>query len=72
MKVNVLEEITDWEFPNNTYVTVRGNQKIIGYYKLGKDPLIEFKKPINFSTSRRKFITDKTREKEWNRPTDLE
>jgi len=70
---NVLREITaspGWNLNwNHTYVALKGNQKIVGYYKQHEDPYIEFKKPIRFETARRKFETDKVRENVWNQNT---
>ena len=63
---NVLREVTDWEYPSHTYVTIRRNQRCIGYYKNNGEEYTEFVKMLPFSTSRRKFETDKVKEKLWN------
>jgi len=64
-KVNVLREVTDWEYPNHTYVTIRRNQRCIGYYRNNVD-YVEFVKPLPFYTTRRKFEADRAKEKVWN------
>lgn len=65
-RFNVLKEVTDWEYPSHTYVTINRNQKCVGYYKNNVEPYIEFKKALPFNTSRRKFESDKAREQLWN------
>ncbi len=70
-KINVLQEISEWNteyrVPGHTYVTIRKNQRVIGYYK-ESDPTtyIPFKTIVPFSTSKRKFINNAQLEKEWN------
>jgi len=66
IKYNVLREITDWNMPSHTYVTIRRNQRVIGYYKNNADPYLPLVKPTRFETARRKFESDRVREKEWN------
>jgi len=52
-----LKEITDWKFPNNTYI-VNKKMELVGYIKEGTKEEIIFKTPMkNFSKSWRKFTT---------------
>jgi hypothetical protein len=51
----LLEEITDWEYPNHLYVTNESKSKVYGYFIKGSDKFLEFKKPFSFDTRHRKF-----------------
>lgn len=53
--MRVLKEITDWATPNHTYFTNDSKDKIYAYIKSTGVRVEEFKKPIKFSTSYRKF-----------------
>ena len=55
MKYLLLQEITDWEFPSNTYITDEKKQKTFGYFKEGSTIPEMFKKPFPFDTRYRKF-----------------
>lgn len=52
----ILKEITDWPFPNHTY-ELAPNGKIVAYRNVLTGEWTTFKKPKQFSKSRRKFIT---------------
>ena len=66
MQYNVLKEVTEWEYPNHTYVTTNRNQRVIGYYKHHDGDYMAMKIPTRFETRRRKFVADRAKEKEWN------
>lgn len=53
--ISVLQEVTDWKFPNHTY-HVNSKGKLVGYIKQGTTELIPVS-GLNFSKSYRKFIT---------------
>tara|TARA_Y100000114_G_C11675214_1_gene285823 strand:- start:35 stop:229 length:195 start_codon:yes stop_codon:yes gene_type:complete len=56
--IEVLQEITDWgdeKVSNHTYI-VKNKSSLVGYIPKGSKKIIEFKKPLSFSKSRRKFI----------------
>ena len=53
--MKVLKEITEWDTPNHTYFTNDSRDKIYAYIKSGSIRVEEFKKPIKFSVSHRKF-----------------
>ena len=53
--MKVLKEITDWEYPGHTYFTNESKDKIYAYIKASGVKVEEFKKPIKFSVSHRKF-----------------
>lgn len=55
MKILVLKEVTDWGFPNHTYHVIVGKSKLFGYERASDGKFIQFKKPLSFSRSRRKF-----------------
>jgi hypothetical protein len=52
-------ETTEWELdhpvPNHIYLLNDSKDKMYAYIKAGTDNVFEFKKPIKFSVSRRKF-----------------
>lgn len=56
----VLREITEWETntPNHTYV-LGVNGKCIAYQIDHTGPVIELKRPLSFTKTRRKFVTKK-------------
>ena len=59
--IEVLQEITDWgdeKVSNHTYI-VKNKSSLVGYIPKGAKEIIEFKKPLSFSKSRRKFIVKK-------------
>ena len=59
--IEVLQEITNWgdeKVSNHTYI-VKNKTSLIGYIPKGSKKIIEFKKPLSFSKSRRKFIGKK-------------
>lgn len=59
MKFLLLQELTDWEFPNHSYITDEKKEKAYGYFVGGtKDPVM-FGKPMRFETKRRKFKVTK-------------
>jgi len=63
---NVLTEITSWEYPSHTYVLTNRNTRCVAYYKNNGNKITKFRKKLPFSTSRRKFITNKALEAQWN------
>lgn len=58
----IIQEVTDWEFPNHIYQTKNG--RLIAYMIQGTNDVVRFSKPkgLRFEKSRRKFVnvTDKT------------
>ena len=53
--MKILKEITDWEYPGHTYFVTDAKDKMFAYIKESDTIVEEFKKPISFSTSHRKF-----------------
>ena len=53
--MRVLKETTDWSFPAHTYFVSDDKSKLFAYIKSNGVKVEEFKKPITFSTSHRKF-----------------
>ena len=53
--MKILQETTDWDFPNHTYFVAEGKDKMFAYVKASGEKIQEFAKPIPFSTSHRKF-----------------
>jgi hypothetical protein len=53
--MKVLREVTDWAVPNHTYFVNDSKDKLFAYIKSSSVLVEEFKKPITFSTSHRKF-----------------
>lgn len=53
--MRVLVETTDWSFPSHTYFVSDDKSKLYAYIKSTGSAVEEFKKPIRFSTSHRKF-----------------
>lgn len=54
-QIDVLQEVTEWDWPNHTYHVDQHAGKMIGYVKAGTTELFTFKKPMSFSKSYRKF-----------------
>jgi len=57
-RMKILKEITDWEqynIPNHTYFVTDSKDKMFAYCIDGTETVTEFKSPLPFSTSRRKF-----------------
>ena len=52
--VEILQETTNWEFPNHEY-HLNSQGKLVAYRLEGKEELHVFKKPLEFSKARRKF-----------------
>jgi hypothetical protein len=55
MTFDLLLEVTDWEYPNHTYLHRGKDGKIYGYIKSGTTDMEMFKKPMMFYKSKRKF-----------------
>ena len=56
IKVQVLTETTDWEFPGHTYFVSTETKKMIAYMKKGTDKLIRFAgKGLTFDRRNRSF-----------------
>ena len=56
-KYNALQEITEWDMdfqPNHTYFLNKAG-KMVAFIKKGTSEIIYNKKPMSFSTTRRKF-----------------
>jgi hypothetical protein len=53
--MRVLREITDWDIPNHIYFASDDKSKIYAYIRASGTTVEQFKKPIRFSTSHRKF-----------------
>ena len=54
--MKTLQEITpDWDIPNHVYFVNDSKDKMFAYVKKSTGELQEFKKPLPFSSSRRKF-----------------
>lgn len=51
----LLQEKTNWSYPNNTYIVTENKQKCIGYFKKNNTIPIMFKKSVSFDTRYRKF-----------------
>lgn len=50
----ILQEVTDWEFPGHIYLLNEAG-KLKGYIKKDHDDIIWFKKPLSFDKRFRKF-----------------
>lgn len=55
MDIVVLQEITDWNYPNHVYHVIQKQSKLLGYVPAGSDEFVQFEVPLSFSRSRRKF-----------------
>jgi hypothetical protein len=57
--VKVLKEVTEWEWPNHTYLLSTANDKsygkMVAYIKSGTEEIKWFSNPMSFSKSYRKF-----------------
>lgn len=53
--MKVLQETTNWEYPNHTYFVTDDKQKLLGYVKQNTTEEIMFSKPMQFDTRRRTF-----------------
>jgi len=57
--MKILKECTEWEtdykVPNHTYFVNDSKDKMFAYCFEGSDSVFEFKSPLPFSTTRRKF-----------------
>jgi hypothetical protein len=53
--MKVLLETTDWAWPNHVYYVNDSRDKMYAYVRRDTQEVFEFKKPIQFRTSRRKF-----------------
>ena len=54
--MKILKEITpDWNVPNHTYFLTDAKDKMFAYIKASNNEFYEFKQPLPFNTSRRKF-----------------
>jgi hypothetical protein len=53
----VVQETTDWAWPNHTYFLSDDRTSMLGYIQQGTDKFIRFSKPIGFETRGRKFET---------------
>lgn len=51
----VVQETTDWKYPNHIYFLTDNRSAMLGYIRAGTDQFIKFKKPIQFDTRGRKF-----------------
>lgn len=51
----VVQEITDWEFPNHIYILRKDKSKMYGYVKAGTTQVQMFGGPRGFDPARRKF-----------------
>lgn len=52
--VEILQEVTDWEYPGHIYF-VDGAGKLKGYIRKGHDDIEWFSKPLSFDKRNRKF-----------------
>jgi hypothetical protein len=53
--MQILQEITDWEYPNHIYHVSDGGD-LVAFKPANKD-LITFKSPLKFNKTKRKFKT---------------
>ena len=53
--MKVVQETTEWEFPNHIYFLNDSRDKMFAYVQNGKVTVKEFTVPITFRTTRRKF-----------------
>jgi hypothetical protein len=65
--MKVLQEITQWDWPNHTYFVSDNRERILAYVKMGTDQIKEFKKPYPFNIRGRKF---KEIDNQWNFSTE--
>lgn len=53
--IEVLKEVTPWEFNNNIYVVDKKTSKLVAYIKTGTEELIKLNTPMRFDKRLRKF-----------------
>jgi len=53
--MKVIQETTEWKYPNHIYFVNDSRDKMFAYIQNGNVTVKEFKVPISFSTSKRKF-----------------
>ncbi len=53
--MKVVQETTDWTHPNHVYFLNDDRNKMVAYLRSGTVHVQEFKKPISFYTTGRKF-----------------
>ena len=53
--MKILQETTDWDFPNHVYFVTDAKDKMFAYVKQSTGEIKEFNQPLPFSASRRKF-----------------
>ena len=51
--MQMLQEVTEWDFPNHIYFVERS--KLIAYIKEGTEEVIKLKTPMPFTKTHRKF-----------------
>jgi len=55
-ELEVVQEVTDWEYPNHTYLLDKGKGWLVGYRNVLTGEIKIFKSPLKqFSKSHRKF-----------------
>lgn len=54
-----LQEVTDWDVPNHTYIVNDSKDRLLGYIPKGQTEPMMFTKPLKFETRHRKFKTIK-------------
>jgi hypothetical protein len=65
-ELETLLEVTDWEYPNHTYLLDKGKGWLVGYRSVVNGEIKIYKSPMKqFSKSRRKFkkVVDKELER---------
>ena len=60
----VVQETTNWPWPNHTYFLSDDKSKMLGYIKQGTEQFIKFNKPLGFDARGRKFTTIKKVDKQ--------
>ena len=51
----IVQETTDWAWPNHTYFLSDDRTSMLGYIRQGTEEFVKFSKPIGFETKGRKF-----------------
>lgn len=51
--MQIIKEVTEWNFPNHTYYVERG--KLYAYIKEGTEEVIKLDHPLPFTKTHRKF-----------------
>jgi len=65
-ELEVLQEVTDWEYPNHTYLLDKEKGWLVGYRSVASGEIKIYKQPMKqFSKARRKFkkVVDKELER---------